>query len=659
MTRVGIAVAALLLLGLAGGAGGATPAPGELVFSSTRAPDFHDEVYVLDTSTGARRNVSRNATADRQPAISPDRRTIAFASNRSGSGEAVWVAPAQGGAPRRVHAPLPGRIGALEWSADGRWIAFQLGRSGRLDAVHVVSRAGGRPRLVATGALSMAWLTARTLAVDQSEDVTVRSLDGRVLRRHRGALGAASARGELALFATGRIEIVAPDGRRRATVRGFGPFAWSRDGSRLAYSLKADGVGIAVVDRTGSPRVLSRKVTFFGGWAPDGRSVLARDARTFRPVRVSLDGKVASVGVENGVWSRTGAALIGVLPADGRLAVWRPGSQPKPLTPKLPQEPCPSLVTGITWLDDRRVVVQMGRGGQQDADLWTADRTGTRIRRVRRSHDWASAPEWSPDGSRMVYESGSVHTHAGGCSGPMTPHLRIASPDGSGDRVLTQPNDGHFQQEPRWSPDGTKVAFHRSDISELSEFGVFVVDVASRATQRLTTEYGAGVSWSPDGNRIAFSGRGVSVANLDTGAVTRIGPGERAEWSPDGSLIAHVRGAEVWVMKPDGTDAREVSDARPVGDLRWSRKGSRLAFGSADGIRSVDSAGRTVRTIAQPGARSPRFSRDGRLIAFVAASGPLRGAVGAWTDLYVADVAGGPARRITRDYAGVGAPSWR
>jgi len=253
MTRVGIAVAALYLLGLAGGAGGATPAPGELVFSSTRAPDFHDEVYVLDTSTGARRNVSRNATADGQPAISPDRRTIAFASNRSGLGEAVWVAPAQGGAPRRVHAPLPGRIGALEWSADGRWIAFQLGRSGRLDAVHVVSRAGGRPRLVATGALSMAWLTARTLAVDQSEDVTVRSLDGRVLRRHRGALGAASARGELALFATGRIEIVAPDGRRRATVRGFGPFAWSRDGSRLAYSLKADGVGIAVVDRTGPP----------------------------------------------------------------------------------------------------------------------------------------------------------------------------------------------------------------------------------------------------------------------------------------------------------------------------------------------------------------------------------------------------------------------
>jgi Tol biopolymer transport system component len=658
MTRVGIAVAAVLLFGLAGGAGGATPSSAELVFSSSRAPDYHDEVYVLDTRTGGRRNVSRNATTDGQPAISPDRRTIAFASNRGGRGEAVWITPASGGALRRLHAPLPGRIAGLEWSADGRWIAFQLERSGGLDAVYVVSRVGGRPRLVATRALNMAWLTARTLAVDQSEDVTVRSLEGRVLRRHRGALGAASARGELALFATGRIEIVASDGRRRAIVRGFGPFAWSRDGSRLAYSLASNGPGIAVVDRTGSPRVLSRKVAFFGGWAPDGRSVLARDARTFRPVRVSLDGKVASVGVENGVWSRTGAALVGT-GADGRLAIWRPGTKPRPLTAQSTREPCPSFSSRIQWLDDRRVVVQLGRGGQQDADLWTSDRTGARFRRVRRSLDWAEAPEWSPDGSRVVYESGSVHTHAGGCSGPMTPHLRIVSPDGSGDRVLTQPDDGHFQQAPRWSPDGMKVAFHRKDISELSEFGVFVVDVASRATRRLTTGYGEGVSWSPDGGRLAFSGRGVSVANLGTGAVTRIAPGERAEWSPDGSLIAHVRGAEVWVVKPDGTDARRVSDARPVDDLRWSRNGSRLAFGSAGGIRIVDSAGRTVRTIAQPGARSPRFSRDGRLIAFVAASGPLQGAFGAWTDLYVADVAGGPARRITHDYAGVGAPSWR
>jgi Tol biopolymer transport system component len=149
------------------------------------------------------------------------------------------------------------------------------------------------------------------------------------------------------------------------------------------------------------------------------------------------------------------------------------------------------------------------------------------------------------------------------------------------------------------------------------------------------------------------------VAKLGTGAVTRIGPGERAEWSPDGSVIAHVRSGDVWVVKPDGTDARRLVDATPIGDLRWSRDGSRLAFGTAAGIRVVDRAGRTVRTIAPAGARDPRFSRDGRLIAFVAPAGPPRSSFSFLTELYVADVAGGPARRITHDYAGVGAPSWR
>ena len=630
------------------------------MFASTRAHDFHHEVFVIDTRTGSRRNVSRSPTSDRQPVLSPDRRTIAFISDRGGLGEAVWVTPASGGPLRRLHTPHARRIEYVQWSPDGRRLLFVSLGGGD---VYIVDRAGGGARRLAKGVLGApSWVTSGTIAAFESRDMSVRDLDGRLLWRRRAAILGVSARGDLALTTNdGRIEIVSPTGRRRAAVPGGGSVAWSRDGARLAYALTA-GTGIGVVERTGARRVLGGNYSHVLGWSADGRSILAYQTRPSRPVQVSLAGKATPVPLERGVWSPTGAALIGSDPR-GRLAVWRPGFDPRPLQPPPVREPCPPWHDSTAWLDDRRVVVQLGRGGRYDADLWTTNRTGARLHRVIRSTDWAAAPEWSPDGTRIVYESGSVQTDTGICQGPMTPHLRTAGADGSGDRALTPHNDGHLQQGPRWSPDGTRVAFHRTDLRDPNESGVFFVDVATRTLQRLTTGYGQGVSWAPDSNRVAFSDRGVSVADLGTGRVTQIGPGDRAEWSPDGSVIAHVRNGDVWVMSPDGTDARRLVDATVVGDLRWSRDGSLLAFGVRGGIRIVRRDGPVVRTIAQPAHQvhppSPRFSRDGRLVAFVAAAGSPRSELEFRTDLYVADVAGGPARRVTRDYAGVGAPSWR
>ena len=656
--RTWAVVAAAVVLGLAGSAGGATSTPDELVFASTRAPDFHHEVFVIDTRTGSRRNVSRSPTADRQPVLSPDRRTIAFISDRGGLGEAVWVTPASGGPLRRLHTPQPG-IEYVQWSPDGRRLAFAGANAG----MYVVARAGSGARRLGKGILGApVWVTSGTIAAFESGGLVVRNLEGHVLWRRPASIHGVSARGDLALGTNdGRLEIVSSGGRVRASVPGGGSAVWSRDGARLAYVLTSNA-GIGIVERTGAHRVLGGSYSHVVGWSADGRSVLAYETRPFRTVQVSLTGKVTPVPLERGVWSPAGAALIGSDPR-GRLAVWRPGSEPRPLQPPPARESCRPWFDSTAWLDDGHVVVQLGRGGMYDADLWTASRTGARLRRVVRSVDWAAAPEWSPDGKRIVYESGRVQTDGGICQGPLAPHLRTAGADGTGDRALTPHSASHSQQGPRWSPDGTRVAFHRTDSNDPNESGVFVVDIATQSMRRLTTGYGEGVSWSPDGRRVMFSGGGVSVADLGTGRVNRIGPGERAEWSPDGSLIAHVRNGDVWVMSPDGAEARRLVDAKVVGDLRWSRDGSLLAFGFRGGVRIVRRDGRVVRTIAQPAnpmqPPSPTFSRDGRLVAFVAAAGSPRSQLWHRSDLYVADVAGGPARRVTRDYAGVGAPSWR
>ena len=661
MKSVGAAVCGSLALIVAGAAGGAAPQPGELVFSSSRAPDFHNEVYVLDTQTGARRNLSRNPTADHHPTPSPDGRVIAFASDRGGRGEAVWRMSSDGRALSRLHEPLDGYIDSLEWSRDGRWIALHLDRSSSSSATYVVPATGGSARHIATGSFAVAWLTARTLVIDLPAGVTRRDVSGKTLwRRPGGLIADVSERGEVALADAGRLEIVNARGVRRTTIRGRIPALWSPDGTLLAYTHPSGG--IRLLDLRNRVRVLAPRLRLAGGWAPDGRSLLAADQDTsFRPVSVALDGRTTRVGVNNGKWSRNGRLLLGA-GEGGRASVWRPGSKARFLTAPPRQEPCPTYYNAFEWLDDRRVVLEFGRGGQQDTDLWVARRSGPPLRRLRRGNDWVASPDWAPDGSRVVYATGRVITHGGGCAGFGTSQLRIMSADGSGDRPLV-PEDGGAQFQPRWSPDGSMVAFHRTDLSEIEEFGVFVVDVASRALRRLSEGFGEGVSWAPDGRRLTFSGKGgVWISELEHGTVTRIASGERPEWSPDGLQIAFVRGGELWTTSPDAANARRLAPVRPVGGLRWSRDGSLLAFGVRDGILLVGRDGAIRRRIPQAGGREPRFSRDGRTIAFVAPVGsysrggfnsPLR------TEIYLASTSAGPARRLTRDFANVGAPSWR
>lgn len=659
MRRLGALICVSLAFGVAG-AGGAAPGPGELVFSSSRAPDFHDEIYLLDTHTGERRNLSQNATADHHPVASPDGGVVAFASDRGGRGEAIWVVGPDGRGLRRLHRPLDGFMDVLRWSPDGKRLALQLDHFNRPSATYVVPATGGVARRIAAGSFDVAWVSAGTLAVSGPVGVTVRDLSGKTLWRRPGIAVAVSGRGELALASQGRLEVVSSRGIRRATVLGSIPVAWSPDGSILAYTGRSGG--IRLLDARSHVRVLAARLTLSGGWAPNGRSLLAVERDSFRPVSVSLAGRVSRVGVENGTWSRTGTQLLGT-GAAARVSVWRPGGRPRALTGPQLQEPCAAFYSAPDWLDDRRAVVEFGRGGQQQADVWVTDRSGSAPRRLVGGSAWASAPEWSRAGAQIVYESGDVITHGGGCDGPLTPQLRVVSANGAGDTALT-PADGHrFQLRPRWSPDASKVAFHRTDLSDSEEFGVFVLSVASGALQRLSTGFGESVSWAPDGERIAFSGRGgVWIADVGTGTVKRTAAGERPEWSPDGAQIAYVRAGELWATGPDGTDARRLAEATPVGALRWAPDGSLLAFGVREGILVVGRDGTTRRRILQPGAHDPSFSRDGRTIAFVAPVGEWsRGAFNGSlrTELFVAGTTSGAARRLTHDFANIGAPSWR
>jgi Tol biopolymer transport system component/predicted amidohydrolase len=372
-----------------------------------------------------------------------------------------------------------------------------------------------------------------------------------------------------------------------------------------------------------------------------------------------MNGKVTEAGL--GLSRRQALAVggVGLLAAGSASSLAQGGAAGKP---------GPGAETMVTVEDVTNVALAVSRDGKMVAFdllgiLWTMPVAGGAAKRLTGDFDDLGQPDWSPDGSRIVFQSyrtGNFHLWS------------IAAEGGA----LTQHTEGHFDdREPRWSPDGKTIAF-ASDRAE-GRYAIYLLDVATATVKPLSQgkSNDSEPCWSPDGRKIAYvaDGTKLMVCGLDGVAtqVASVPPSadrmrpsaiQAPSFAPDGSIAYTRAGPGTMTLVHDGKDVVAGEDLYPF-RTGWLPGGGFL-YGSDGKIRRRTPHGATdivPFTVSVPvttpdykkktrdfdstapkpvvGIASPALSPDGKQVAFVALN-----------DLWLLPIGGRPKRLVKDSY---------
>jgi TolB protein len=237
-------------------------------------------------------------------------------------------------------------------------------------------------------------------------------------------------------------------------------------------------------------------------------------------------------------------------------------------------------------------------GSDGDWDLWTVEADGSNLKRLTLSAAWVFDPVWSPDRTRLAFASAERPADR-------KSDIMVMNADGSDRRAMTRHPAGTIAGCPSWSPDGSRIVFQTAPLGpELHAIQLHVVDLNSGVQSRLGP--GLAPDWSPDGQRILFArepddlaGIGVALFTMkpDRQGVTLLQIGRTAapfgaSWSPDGKSIAFIGDADgrpgLFVAAADGSGARLLWRAEApksdVGGLelpfgpQWSHDGKSILY---------------------------------------------------------------------------------
>ncbi|HLZ77418.1 hypothetical protein [Phenylobacterium sp.] len=521
-----------------------SPDGGSIVFTSER--DGPAQLYRVKPDGTEVEALTHNGAYTDQASFSPDSRRLIYVSTRAAGYANLWTLDLR---TRKAARVTKGKGGDFRpsWSPDGRWIAFSSDRGSTLP------QAAGR------------W-----------EHLQIAD-----------------------------IYIVHPDGSGLKRLTKHGDFCgsprWTRDGKRLlAYCMSAQETLNARTSEPGETRLVSIEV---GTGATT--TLIAGPGEKFAPTPLASgsvgylrrDGDAAGIFYDQGrpgpkgairsaSWSNDGSRVVFHKVLDGPPGNWTHlwGKNPKF------ELVATSMMASFDSAGDRFVGSAPANGSIAGALVIGQSGTGETKPLFMRDGVAALAPQWTPGSNAIVFGIGqfrlflnhfhnTVHSAADRIDGGA--HVAMINSDGTGFQQLTSGsgNDG----EPSPSPDGKRIVYRTFGPDGN---GLRILNVETKATTTLTTQYDNFPFWSPRGDLIMFvrqidgdyeifsinpSGSGLKRLTFSRGNDAHMG------WSPDGEWIVFASTrmgfkdeaiytsapqpyGELFVMRYDGTHVSQLTD---------------------------------------------------------------------------------------------------
>ena len=508
---------------------------------------YRGDIWVAET-TGKEPRITRltvHEAQDTLPRFSPDGKTIAFASQRSG-GYDLFTVSAKGGIPERVtwHSGLEV---LCDFSPDGKKLLFVSNRDARqrgLDAYEVPVTGGTVRRLT-----DVANVREANYSKDGKQLVFVRGTNTIYQDNYTG-----SANYDIwtQKIPTPGKELPLPERLTKTDGNERYPF-FSANAKTIYFVAEEKGVAnFYSMPAAGGER---KKLTNWKGadvHRPDlsadfkhmafervGRLYIT-DITAAKPEAKSLDLRVRSDVRHSGIARRT-------------------------------------ISSGTQQVDvssDGSTLVFTVHG-----DIWAMSANGGSARKITSGPALDEWPRISPDGRTVAFQSDESGNS----------DIWLIGMDGKNRRRLTTNSKGDFFHA--WSPDGRKLVF----CSERSgNRDIWTIDVASKETKQLTKHKAADDDpvFSPDGQSVAFdSGRegnqAVYVMKADGTGIRRVTSGngffQVPNFSPDGKFLVYEafnpgrgQAGGLFVISVGGGPSMQLSQSGST--ACWSEKGDYIYY---------------------------------------------------------------------------------